>query len=229
VYLLRSLMICTTCGLKYTGSIHHGDVWYRCNGQLVARGPHAGRCPGKSVKGKALESIVKADIQRWLLDPGDIIDELARGYDQEREASVATAQADRITLSRRLDELQSKRDRLLDLYLDAQFDRNELGRRQQKLDKECAEIEGLLDHMNAVVLPASAPMSDDLLRELRDRLAAGLSNAQWHEVVTLLVSKIEIQTTPLEGGKKAAKAIVHYRFDCVASPSTDTGSSPSTA
>lgn len=229
VYLFRSLMICTTCGLKYTGSVHHGDVWYRCNGQLVARGPHAGRCPGKSVKGQALESIVKADIERWLLNPGDIIGELARGYDNERDATAAAKEAERITLSRRLEELQTKRDRLLDLYLDAQFERGELGQRQQRLDKECAEIEGILDQMNAAVIPAPAPMSDDLLRELRGLVTAGLSDAQWHEVVTLLVSKIEIQTMPLEGGKKAAKAIVHYRFDWVVSPSTGTGSSPSPA
>lgn len=224
VYLLRSLMTCAICGLKYTGSVHHGDVWYRCNGQLVARGPHAGRCLGKSVKGQALESIIKDDIEGWLLNPGDIIDELAEGYDQERDATAAAMEAERITLSRRLDELQAKRDRLLDLYLDAQFDKGELGQRQKGLDRECAEVQGRLDQMNTATMPDAAPVGDDLLRELSDRVAAGLSDAQWHEVVTLLVSKIEIQTTPLEGGKKAAKAIIHYRFDCVVSPSRGTGS-----
>jgi site-specific DNA recombinase len=224
VYLLRSLVKCAICGLNYTGSVHHGDVWYRCNGQLVARGPHAGRCPSKSVKGQALESIIMDDIERWLLNPGDIIDELARGYDQERNATAAAEEAERIILSRRLDELQAKRDRLLDLYLDAQFDRGELGQRQKRLDRECAEVQTRLDGMNPPTVPDAAPIADDLLHELRHRVSAGLSDAQWHEVVTLLVSKIEIQTTPLEGGKKAAKAIVHYRFDCVVSPSTGTGS-----
>ncbi len=43
-YLLRSLLKCEICGLNYTGTMSHGDVWYRCNGQLVGRGPLVGRC-----------------------------------------------------------------------------------------------------------------------------------------------------------------------------------------
>ena len=49
-YLLRGVVKCGLCGLTYVGSWSNKAGWYRCGGQLLERGPLAGRCPGSAVR-----------------------------------------------------------------------------------------------------------------------------------------------------------------------------------
>src|SRR5439155_12321419 len=42
VHLLRSVIRCGICGLSYCGSFFGKASWYRCNGQLIERGPIEG-------------------------------------------------------------------------------------------------------------------------------------------------------------------------------------------
>jgi len=58
VYLLRSVMVCSTCGFNYVGSMNKGGIWYRCGGQRHERGAIDGRCPGRGIKGDHLEHLI---------------------------------------------------------------------------------------------------------------------------------------------------------------------------
>jgi len=60
IYLLKGAMRCGICGLTYVGSWSKDIGWYRCGGQLVARGPLMGRCPSTAVRTDVIEPRVWA-------------------------------------------------------------------------------------------------------------------------------------------------------------------------
>ena len=221
-YLLRSLITCEICGLNYTGSTSHGDVWYRCNGQLAGRGPLEGRCPAKGVKGEYIEPVIKHDIEAFLRNPGALLDELASELDGEQESTAAIAEAEQTTLTEALKDVEARRNRLLDLYLDDRFDRDELRRRLDRLEAQQADIQERLDELEPVPVIEPEPLDRALLPELLRLLDAGLDDDQWHEIISLLVPKIGIHTTELGNGKKQAKAVVVYRFNSVVETFTGT-------
>jgi len=223
-YLLRGVVRCGTCGLAYCGSQGRDDVgWYRCTGQIVERGPIGGRCPGQSIRTDALEPLVWADIERWLRNPGDILDELDGRA--EREAAGTIAVAESATLSRAIEGLEDQRrraialgvrGRLTDSELDAELDR--ITAERTELDRRVAALEPA----DALEVPSAAM---DAIDDLRARLDAGLSDEQRHEIVALL-TRIVIRTeTATEGRRKSASATVEYRFPAVVQFSTVTGSS----
>jgi site-specific DNA recombinase len=228
-YLLRSLIKCEICGLNYTGTVSHGDVWYRCNGQLVGRGPLEGRCPAKGVKGEHLGPVVKRDIEEFLRNPGDLLRELADQVEGEHESVTAVAEAERTTLAEALQVLSARRDRLLDLYLDSQFTRDDLDHRLSKIEADRAAIQQRLGELQDEPEVEREPIAPDLLAELHRRLDDGLDETQWHEILSLLVRKIGIHTTQLENGRKQARAVVEYRFTSVVETVTDRGSSQTPA
>ena len=218
-YLLRGIMVCTICGLKYVGSQNKGNAWYRCGGQTRGRGPEAGRCPSRGIRDDLIEPIVWQDIERSLRHPGDLIDELDPR--QEHDASAAN----RIgieTIDARLTDLDDQRGRAQRLAV-----RGSLS--DVELDTELARIEadrGALERHRASVTPPS-PQEEaidiDLLDRLRARLDAGLSETQRQEIVRLLVGSISITTTVNEDQTKDVKAMISYRMPGVLSTRTGTG------
>jgi len=225
-YLLRSLVQCEVCGLNYTGTMSHGDVWYRCNGALVARGPLDGRCHGKGIKEEYIAPTIRQDIELLLRNPGELIRELETELAQERETAQAVGDAEQVALEAALAEVLGRNDRLLDLYLDSKFDRRELDRRMQELEERERNIRGRLDRLERPPVVEAEPVDADLLVELQRRLDAGLTEAQWREIVAILVQRIRISTTVGGDGRKEAKATVEYRFDSVVEPGMGRGSSP---
>ena len=224
-YLLRGVIRCGIDGLAYCGTQGRGEVgWYRCTGQLVERGPLPGRCWGQSIRTDAIEPQIWADIERWLRDPGDVLEELdGRG---ERDAAGAVAVAESITLGRALDALEGQRKQALALSIRGRLDDAEL---DAELDRIAAEKTELGRRMAALepVRDAEIPEAAmDLLGELRARLDAGLTDEQRQEVVRLLVRVVVHTETPAEGRRKTARATVEYRFPGVVETRTGTGSSP---
>ena len=224
-YLLRSLIRCGICGLTYTGTVSHDDVWYRCNGQLVERGPVAGRCPGKSIKGDHIEQVVWADVERFLRHPGDLLIELRHEMEAEVDTHVAIAEAERVTLQAALNSVNGKKGRLIDLYADGPVSRGELDRRISKLDGEREAIEGRLTALLNSSAPPPEPIDRDLQAELLLRLEHGLTPAERQEVASYLVRDIRIETTIAEDGTKHARVVISYNFPVVEETDTDTGSS----
>lgn len=222
VYLFRSLIVCGVCGLHYCGSTGRGIIWYRCDGQLVERGPHEGRCPGKSMKETDLEMPIWADIERYLRDPGDLLDELAT--EQQLSAAVAVNQAQRVTLEAALNDLTVRRHRLLDLYERASIEVAELEERLASIEQQRREIQQRLDALEPEAFPeVETPINID---ELRRRLDQGLTDEQRYEIIHLLVRRI-VAHTEFADGRKHARAVVEYKFPAaVVETSTVTGSSP---
>jgi site-specific DNA recombinase len=223
-YLLRGVIRCGIDGLTYCGSQGRGEVgWYRCTGQLVERGVLPGRCWGQSVRTDAIEPIIWGDIERWLRDPGDVLDDLDGHL--ERAAASALVEAESITLARAIEALDGQRaqvialnirGRLWDAEVDAEFDR---------IAAEKAELEArvaALKPSRGEELPETA---NDLLTDVRRRLDDGLSVEQRQEIVGLL-ARVVVHTTTGDDGRKSVRAAVTYRFPAVVQTDTGTGSSP---
>jgi site-specific DNA recombinase len=219
-YMLRGSMTCGICGLNYVGSWSKEFGWYRCGGQLVERGPVPGKCPGVSVRTDKVEPAVWSDIEAWLRNPSDLLDELDGA--REREDQGAIAEAESITLAAALSRLEDQRQRVLALNIRGRMS-------DVELDKELDRIEGERAALNATLDALQAPVGDvvpqevhDTLAEIRARLDAGLTDKQRQEIVQLL-AKVVINTTIGDDGKKTAKAVVTYRFPGVPTR-TGTGS-----
>jgi site-specific DNA recombinase len=221
VYLLRGVIRCGICGLTFVGSTDRWGGRYRCNGELVERGPIVGRCPSCSVKTDVVEPLVWADIERFLRDPGDILDEL--DADRERDAEGAVAVAESITLGRALETLEGERERAVSLVVRGVLTEADLRAELERIETGRAELRSRVDALRATESPAPTQEAVDTLTKVRERLDAGLSAEERAEIVRLLVRAV-VYTEVGEDGKKHARLTIEYRFpaDALAGVSTCT-------
>ena len=220
-YLLRGLITCGTCGLRYCGSMNREVVWYRCNGQLIDRGPIEGRCPGKSFRGDSIEPTIIEDVKRFLWEPGSIVEELQN--ELLSNGAAAAAEAERVTLEAALDDTVRQRDVMLDALRQGDITREEFAAQADKIAEDRNTIE---KRLRELAPPEDEPgfVGEDLLAEIRQRVEAGLSMEQWQEVIRALVCRITIHTD-IASGRKTIRAVVEYRFPAVVNNHSDRGSS----
>ena len=221
VYLLRSVMRCSVCRLMYVGSTSRGTTWYRCGGQIHERGAIDGRCIGRGIKGDVLEQVVWQDIERFMRDPGDLLDELDSRAEQKAEALRAAVEAD--SLHRLLGDLAAQRQRIVDMAVRGVLSDDDLVAQRDRIAREHAALETRLAVLSS---PTASPQAVDvdLLDRLRANLRTGLSDKQRQQIVRLLVARIDVGTLVTEDGSKDATAAIHYRFPAVVATRTDKGS-----
>ncbi len=190
VNILRSVVRCGICGLNYcVARGRAGDVWLRCNGRTSYRGKLQGKCPGKMIRLDRLVSIVWPDLERFLRDPGDLIDELAN---EQAETSVAAIQeAERIAIESALANAPKEREAVIGLRRRGKITDEEC---DQQLD-DIARTEEKQRRLLAELQPAEiidAP-DIDLLAEIVSRVDAGLDDSLKQEIVQHLVKEIVVQ------------------------------------
>jgi hypothetical protein len=212
MYLLRSLMVCGIDGLHFSGSVGRDTVWYRCNGQLVERGALQGRCPAKSIKGIELEPVIWADVERFLREPGAIIEELS--WQSDAAAAIVDLEADRSALEAALRDSLAQRDRMLDVYRRGHVGLVELEAQLAEIERERGELEARIARLRPPDLPNPALYPVDLMEELRGRLDAGLTDEQRDQIVHLLVRRITVHTD-VETKPKRSRIVVEYNFPAV--------------
>lgn len=220
-YLLAGRIRCSACGLHYCGSWTRDAVRYRCDGGLIFRGPLAGRCKSKSFYGDGLERTIRSDVERWLRDPGDIIQELVA--ERHDTAAAASTEAERRTLEAALAKKRGERDRLLDAYQAGAVPLDQLKPRMDDIASGERQIEERLAALEPEEKPVES-VSPDLLQEVRRKLDAGLDEEQWREIVSILVREIVIHSEGEKPTKKTARAVVTYNFPDVVSSDTGRGS-----
>ena len=217
-YLLKSVIRCGICGLTYIGSWGRGFCWYRCNGRLTDRGPIPERCCALALRGPVIDTLVWEDIERFLRDPGDILEELSR--EKEMDAGAAITEAERLTLEGVVADLARRRKKAIDLNLSETISDAELDEHLGQITRELEGVQKRLEEIQESSKESDEPLDPDLLQELRRRLDVGLDDALRQEVVRLLVKQITVQTEVTADAKKA-KVLVEYRFSGVVNTFTD--------
>ncbi len=224
VNVLRSVVTCAICGLHHSATAGRGEiVWLRCNGQITHRGKIAGRCPSKSIKLSDLAPIVLGDIESFLRDPGEIIGELRGARDDT--AGAGALEAERLAIEGRLATIPGQRKAILGRLRNGKISETEC---DDELDV-IARVEETLQRRLAELVPADDAedaVDEDLLAEIRRRLAEGVDDVLWQELVQHLVKSIVVYTEVDGAGKKRARIAVTYRFPGVGPNTTGTGSSP---
>jgi len=224
VYLLRGVMTCAHCGQRLVGSTNRSTTYYRCGGRRQGRGGLAGGCPGRDVKGEPIESIVWGDVERWLRDPGDLLDELDGRA--ERDAAEAKRADERAAVEAALERLEDQGRRIVRLAVEGVLADEDLVLERERV---AAEADGLRARLEGLAPPATdiAPIEPGLLARLRARLDAGLTDAERQEIVSLLVPRIDVTTTLRPDGLKSTIAAIAYRCPVAAVQTrSGTGSSP---
>ena len=211
-YLLKSVIRCGICGLTYIGAWGRGFVWYRCNGRLSDRGPIPERCSALTIKGPDIEGVVWDDIERFLREPGDILEELSQ--EREMDSGAAIAEAEIMTLESAMVDLARRRKKAIDLNTRDRISDAELDELLAGVAQEQDGVEKRLDELQDAKADVQEPLGPDLLEELRRRLDDGLDDPQRQEVVSLLLKQITVYTEVEPEGKKA-KVLIEYRFPAV--------------
>ena len=211
-YLLKSVIRCGNCGLTYIANLNRGFPWYRCNGRLTDRGPIEGRCTAKGLKGTDIEALVWDDVERFLRDPGDILEELSQ--EREMDAGAAIIEAERMTLENAMVDLARRRRKAIDLNTRDRISDAELDELLEEIAREQEGVQNRLEEIQATRTEPVEPLSPDLLEGLLRRLDEGLDDIQRQEVVRLLVKQITVHTEDTPEGKKA-KVLIEYRFPAV--------------
>jgi site-specific DNA recombinase len=188
IYLLRGAMSCGTCGLNYVGSWSKEFGWYRCGGQLNERGPVPGKCLGVSIRTDRVEPAVWADIEAWLRNPGDLLDELDRAG--ERESASEIAATDAATLRTALESLDAQKTRLIKSVRTGMLSDEDISTEIEQINTERASLEARLDAAQAPVAVEVPQEVRDTLAEIRARLDAGLTEEQRQEIVGLLAGVV---------------------------------------
>ena len=224
VYLLRSVMKCSLCGLTYTATWSKSETWYRCNGQITYRGPAVGRCRSRFIRARWLEPLVWADIEKFLRNPGALIDELEA--ERHDTGAAALREAERQFAEQALARVPGQRDRVLDAYRRDFIKVEDFEKQMRNIDEEECQYR---EQLSALAPQEDAANDDapsiDILSELRRRLDDGLDDTTRQEIVALLVQKIVVQTEMVDA-KKHATVTIHYRFPGVVPTDTGTDSAP---
>jgi hypothetical protein len=174
------------------------------------------------VKSSEIETIVWQDIERWLRNPGEILNELNVENDWSKAAAVREAEL--TILKKRLSDLELEKKGYHRQNAQGLLNDTDLRGFVEELSEKKISIEKRLAELSpAESEPEIIPV--DLLHELRRRLDNGLSEEQRQEIARLLVKQITIQTK-MEDGNRYCKAEIQYRFIGAVNFCTDRDSSP---
>src|SRR5215213_8182979 len=221
-YLLRGLMTCGLCGLTYTGAYWSRvdgseSLYYRCNGRTQGRGLYgkqAQLCPSSGVSGE-IESLVWADIDGFLRNPGDVIEELV-SLAQQKDDEAVDIRRQVAESEHALQDLSGQRDLVVGLYRRGRIDADALERQLDQIDADEVQVRTDLGSMEARAQAAGEKTArlrtaEDLLNDLHERLDEPITWERKRHLVELLVERICITPVTHEG-KTAPVAEVTYTF-----------------
>ena len=225
-YLLRGLITCAACGVRYAGTINtrgKAGTWvghyYRCGSQLGALHPDpARRCRGKRLPATWLEDAVWQECRAFILNPGDALAEAQRQL-QERLRRSTEVDAECRRLQQVLAGKEAERERVMTLYRRGRATLDDTEAQLDAIQREAADLRATIDALRAqqdLTQAFEAQYADAraLLGRLRDNLEEIERANDWQakrQIVELLVAGLQVATTGT-GRDSEATVTITYRF-----------------
>lgn len=216
-YLLAGLIVCDVCGANFVShpSAAYGKRrhYYVCNADRPLN--RKGQSHAPYVRAEWIESVVWADVRKFLADPGEALERLRNSGSEGAEDHAARLSE----LSERIRGVQAEKDRYVKLYASEHLN-------DAELETHIADANARLSHLRLLHESAEAKLSEQ--REEKERLEgtaswlASLSErlleieeeteeafAKRREIVNLLVERVMV------GGRSPDGEIslnISYRF-----------------
>jgi site-specific DNA recombinase len=179
-YLLKSRLFCGLCGLRMQGCTHSMTrkdgtryLYYRCPNNHRRDRTH---CDTGGVRADKIDAVVWDKIADLLLSDDDSITDILRRRHEESERARKLLQVTVAGLETELAKLQEQTNRLLDLYLSSDIEKETYRERQAGLEKEAdrlrTEVDGYREQLVAQDTANIAELEE--LDALRRRLSEGL-------------------------------------------------------
>jgi site-specific DNA recombinase len=220
-YLLRGLIRCQICGSAYTGSAGKDGRSYRC-GESCGRasGGLQGRCTAKMLKADWLEAVVWDECRRFLLNPGEALDEVRRKLREQMTQATGFEARRRETLEL-LTAKETERERALTLFRRGLASLEETEAQLEAVSREAGVLREMLGSQRAQTALIDAheaflTESTTLLVWLRDELVeieATNDLARKRQVIEQYVRQIAVETREIEPRKKHADVRIFLRLE----------------
>jgi len=190
-YLLSGLLICGECGSACCGRRERRvNVTYRCIGMDRYRRDEHAVCTNPSIRGLDLESCVWDELCSMLNNPDRLVAELER-----RRAEQLPSQSQLEETQRRVKDLRSRLDRLIDAWTSGLLERAEFETRMVPLrdrhDREAAALASLSgEYARDETTDATASLHC-LSQAIKSSLTSA-TNELKRKLLQLLIKQIEI-------------------------------------
>jgi site-specific DNA recombinase len=219
-YLLRGLIKCGMCDLTYSGTStkrRNGfQTYYVCNGKKQARGLYglAGkRCPSHALNGD-IERIVWQDVEIFLRNPGDVIEQLEAQLFQASETQ-GEVEAEMRAVQHEIQAKDDERDAVITLWRRQRIDTARLDRQLEQIDAEEKALRARLSVIENRRQAASNAQkhvvtAQELLASLRARLDQPMSWDLQRKLVEALVQEVRVH--PRDDSSAGPTVTVTYRF-----------------
>ena len=203
--LLGGLIWCGNCGARYfckhnvsrRPGITPVNKYYTCysRGKTQKRMIKDPNCKNKSWNVKAFDQIILDEIRKLALDPNLITDLL-------ENSDTTTAENERITLEKRIVEIDKQIGKLVDLYQLGTIDYNVIGSKIEKLNREKEILETELGSITVSEPDLSIIETREILKTLPDVIETADPEAL-KQIVHSLIDAIIINGEDIE---------IHWKF-----------------
>ncbi|MFX1536760.1 MAG: recombinase family protein [Promethearchaeota archaeon] len=201
IYILSGLMRCDRCGSKYIGlSSNKGrHFYYRC-GNLVRRFPLPKNCDSRPVKAERIESAVLNAIKNALLRPQILINHVM-GLAKNILEKGKNAKKDKERLMNKKKNLDDKKARLLELYLEKIIQKSAYLEKRKEIEEKEKELEKRKEDVSHV-----APYIDKSLiiqnvkyfSELAKKRIRNLEPQELQEFLAYLIDEITFDSNEMK-------------------------------
>jgi site-specific DNA recombinase len=206
-YLLRGLLVCSTCGRTLTGRTNQNQSFYYCPNGGKNRSPDAPahKC---TISGPIVEPLVWSEIVRLLRNPTLVAD---AWQNQHGSGQIPPNEIER--LQNRQRKLKRQWIRVLDLYQEGLIDKPEMQKRKARLDEELSFLDMRLrelsqqnrqTHLQEKIVQNFASFAEKIEASL-----ASPSPELQQEVIRLLIDHVVVEQNAI-----VIKHIVPADDDC---------------
>jgi len=213
-YLLVDHATCGLCARRILGRPADNGrriyLYYQCRGN-VSDARYRERCDLPLFHVRWVDDGVWAELRDWLEDPNSLAHGLAN-YETDRAKEIAVLRSQLETLGSTIARHEARRDRLIDLYIDGNLEREPLDKRRIEIDQTLARLGSQRDELERAIenLQNSGQLALNLAafgEQIRPKLAYA---DQDFETRRRIVEILDLKATlTMENEKRAVHAVCH--------------------